>query len=97
MSTLACRLNQDVEERGTARWLLSNLVVHLQHHISYTCSVRKHGTLLYYFVQHTEFITSGREEAPETLVLIVKLSFLRLVRVVYMNISESWRQLLDIL
>ena len=47
MSTLTCRQNQHVEDTVTARWLLSNLVVCLHHHLSYTCSVRKHGTLLY--------------------------------------------------
>ena len=31
----------------TARWLLSNLVVCLQHHLAYACRVRKDGTLLY--------------------------------------------------
>ena len=36
-----------VQEKVTARWLLSNLIVYLQHHISYTCRIRKHGTLLY--------------------------------------------------
>ena len=35
------------EEKVTARWLLSSLIVHLQHHMSYTCRVKKHGTLLY--------------------------------------------------
>ena len=37
----------NVENKPTTQWLLSNLIVCLQHHISYTCSVRKHGTLLY--------------------------------------------------
>ena len=31
----------------TARWLLSNLIVYLQHHLSYACRIKKHGTLLY--------------------------------------------------
>ena len=35
------------ENLVTARWLLSNLVVCLQHHLAYACRVRKHGTLLY--------------------------------------------------
>ena len=32
-----------VQEKVTARWLLSDLIVYLQHHISYTCRIRKHG------------------------------------------------------
>ena len=31
----------------TGRWILSNLIVILQHHISYACHVRSLGTLLY--------------------------------------------------
>ena len=31
----------------TARWVLSNFIVILQHHLSYACRVRKLGTLLY--------------------------------------------------
>ena len=31
----------------TARWLLSNLIVYLHHHLSYACRIKKHGTLLY--------------------------------------------------
>ena len=31
----------------TARWLLSNLIVYLRHHLSYACRIKKHGTLLY--------------------------------------------------
>ena len=40
-------VNQHVEGKVKGRWILSNLVVCLQHHLSYTCKVRKHGTLLY--------------------------------------------------
>jgi hypothetical protein len=36
-----------VEEKVTARWVMSNLILCLQHHISYTCRIRKHGTILY--------------------------------------------------
>ena len=36
-----------LEEKVTARWLLSTLIERLQHHLSYTCHIRKHGTLLY--------------------------------------------------
>ena len=36
-----------VEGKFKGRWILSNLVVCLQHHLSNTCKVRKHGTLLY--------------------------------------------------
>ena len=31
----------------SSRWLLSELVGRLQHHMVYTCKVRKYGTLLY--------------------------------------------------
>lgn len=47
MSVAACTSNLRVEKNVTARWLLSNLIVCLQHHINYTSRVRKHGTLLY--------------------------------------------------
>ena len=30
-----------------ARWILSNLTVNLHHHMSYTCTTRKFGTLIY--------------------------------------------------
>ena len=30
-----------------ARWLLSHLIVYLQHHLSYACRIKKHRTLLY--------------------------------------------------
>ena len=46
VSEAAHAVNLHVEEKVTARWLLSNLVVYLQHHLSRT-KVRKHGTLLY--------------------------------------------------
>ena len=36
-----------VKQLVTARWLLSNLVSALQHHLSYVCRVKKYGTLLY--------------------------------------------------
>ena len=47
VSELACASNLHVEGKFKGRWILSNLVVCLQHHLSYTCKVRKHGTLLY--------------------------------------------------
>ena len=34
-------------ESVTARWILSNLNSTLQHHLSYCCKIRKHGTPLY--------------------------------------------------
>ena len=40
-------VNLHVEGKFKGRWILSNLVVCLQHQLSYTCKVRKHGTLLY--------------------------------------------------
>ena len=40
-------VNLHVEGKFKGRWILSNLVVCLQHHLSYTCKVRKHGALLY--------------------------------------------------
>ena len=36
-----------VEQNVTARWLLSNLTERLQHHMSYNCRIKKHGTLLH--------------------------------------------------
>ena len=47
VSELACASNLHVEGKFKDRRILSNLVVCLQHHLSYTCKVRKHGTLLY--------------------------------------------------
>ena len=40
-------LGQDETGLVTARWIISNLVVTLQHHVSYACRVKKLGTLLY--------------------------------------------------
>ena len=37
----------EAHELITARWILSNLNSTLQHHLSYCCKIRKHGTLLY--------------------------------------------------
>ena len=37
----------DVNQLVRARWILSNLTVNLQHHISYTCTTRKFGTLIF--------------------------------------------------
>ena len=47
ISKMTQKENQPVQNKPTTQWLLSNLVVYLQHHLSYKCSVRKHGTLLY--------------------------------------------------
>ena len=44
VSELACASNLHVEGKFKGRWILSNPVVCLQHHLSYTCKVR---TLLY--------------------------------------------------
>jgi len=48
-SEVSTAANLELEKVGfvTARWLLSNLVVTLQHHVSYACRVRKLGTVLY--------------------------------------------------
>ena len=35
------------ENSLSARWVLSNLTITLQHHLSYVCKIRKCGTLLY--------------------------------------------------
>lgn len=43
MSTLAC----PPEKLGTERWLLSQLCSSLQHHLAYTCRVKKHTVILY--------------------------------------------------
>ena len=40
-------LQNDDTNKVTKCWILSNLVVSLQHHLSYACRVRKLGTLLY--------------------------------------------------
>ena len=39
-------VESEVSEKN-ARWLLSNLIIHLQHHLSYAIRVRKLGTILY--------------------------------------------------
>ena len=36
----------DVHQLVRARWILSSLTTNLQHHISYTCTTRKFGTLI---------------------------------------------------
>ena len=40
---------QEPQELQTisSRWILSELTVNFQHHIAYSCKVRKHGTLVY--------------------------------------------------
>ena len=43
MSTLTGR----PDKLGTERWLLSQLCSSLQHHLAYTCRVKKHGVILY--------------------------------------------------
>lgn len=35
------------ESLVTTQWLLNNLTVLLQHHLSYACLIKKHGTILY--------------------------------------------------
>ena len=37
----------DTKGLVTPRWILSNLTATFQHHLSYTCKVKKYGTLLY--------------------------------------------------
>ena len=39
-------VESEVSEKN-ARWLLSNLIIHLQHHLSYAIRVKKLGTILY--------------------------------------------------
>ena len=39
-------VESEVSEKN-ARWLLSNLIIHLQHHLSYAVRVKKLGTILY--------------------------------------------------
>ena len=39
--------NVDIRQLIRARWILSNLTANLQHHISYSCTTRKFGTLIY--------------------------------------------------
>lgn len=36
-----------LERVGTPRWLLGQLSSQLEHHLAYTCKVKKHGTLLF--------------------------------------------------
>ena len=43
MSSLRCR----PDKPGTPRWLLSQLSSSLQHHMSYTCRVKRHGVILF--------------------------------------------------
>ena len=38
---------ENVYQLVRARWILSNLTVNLHHHMSYTCTTRKFGTLIY--------------------------------------------------
>ena len=40
-------LECDLENLVSSRWVLSNLVLNLKHHITYHCSVLKYGTVLY--------------------------------------------------
>lgn len=44
MSSLQCH----PEKPGTPRWLLSQLLSALQHHMPYTCKVKKLGVILYW-------------------------------------------------
>lgn len=45
--TITANLEFDINTLPTARWVLSNLKTALQHHMSITCRVKKHGTILY--------------------------------------------------
>ena len=47
---------KDVRSLVTSRWILSNLTVNLQHHITYSCRVRKYGTVIYR--PHSDLIPS---------------------------------------
>ena len=47
---------KDVQSLVTSRWILSNLTVHLQHHITYSRRVRKCGTIIYR--PHSDLIPS---------------------------------------
>jgi len=40
-------LGSEEIEAITSRWVLSDLTANLQHHIAYSCKVRKYGTLVY--------------------------------------------------
>ena len=44
------------EDLFTSRWIQSNLTVHLQHHMTYSCRVRKYGTIIYR--PHSDLILS---------------------------------------
>ena len=37
----------DINKLVRVRWILSNVTANLHHHISYTCTTRKFGTLIY--------------------------------------------------
>ena len=39
--------SEDITQLVTSRWILSNLTATLQDHMTYKCSVRKYGTLIY--------------------------------------------------
>ena len=44
------------EDLFTSRWIQSNLTVHLQHHMTYSCRVHKNGTTIYR--PHSDLILS---------------------------------------
>ena len=53
-SDVACTTNVNMGENEilvTAQWLLSNLIVYLQHHLSYACRIKKHGTHNLHFLR----------------------------------------------
>lgn len=54
ISKMTQKENQPVQNKPTTQWLLSNLVVYLQHHLNYKCSVRKHGTPISYIKAHKQ-------------------------------------------
>ena len=39
-------INVEYNASVTSRWLLSQLITHLKHHVSFVCKVRKHGTII---------------------------------------------------
>ena len=39
--------DDDVKVSVTSRWILSNLTMSLGHHLSCTCKITKHGTIIY--------------------------------------------------
>ena len=47
LSSTDVQIEGDVNDLVSSRWILSNLVLNLEHHISYHCRVRKYGTVLY--------------------------------------------------